>query len=348
MSPHIFLLMCSGLVLGTMITVTSSHWLMAWMGLEINTLAILPLMAQAHHPRAVEAATKYFLTQAAAAATLLFASIINAWISGLWEIQMINHPVPTTMMVCALALKLGLAPMHTWLPEVLQGLDLTTGLILSTWQKLAPFALLMQISHQSSHLMLLFGLTSTLVGGWGGLNQTQMRKILAYSSIAHLGWMVIVVQFSPSLTSLALITYIAMTSTVFIMLKMHSLTTINGLSTSWTKAPLMASALPLTLLALGGLPPTTGFAPKWFILMELVNQGLPLVATITALSALLSLYFYLRISYSSSLTSSPNNLPATASWRLKPSTAQLPLAALTMATLLFLPLTPSFIAILWP
>nr|AAL79516.1 NADH dehydrogenase subunit 2 [Pandaka lidwilli] len=347
MSPHIFLLMFLGLILGTTITVTSSHWLMAWMGLEINTLAILPLMAQTHHPRAVEATTKYFLTQAAAAATLLFASIINAWVSGLWEIQLINHPIPTTMMMCALALKLGLAPMHTWLPEVLQGLDLTTGLILSTWQKLAPFALLIQISHQSSHLMLLFGIASTLIGGWGGLNQTQLRKVLAYSSIAHLGWMIIVVQFSPSLTSLALITYIVMTSTIFIVLKMQSLTTINALSTSWTKAPLMATTLPLALLALGGLPPTSGFAPKWFILMELVNQGLPLLATATALSALLSLYFYLRLSYSSALISSPNNLPATATWRLKPPASQLPLATLSMATLFFLPLTPSITALLY-
>lgn len=83
------------------------------MGLEINTLAIIPLIAQHHHPRAVEATTKYFLTQATAAATLLFASVTNAWLTGQWDIHLISHPVPTTIIILALALKVGLAPLHT-------------------------------------------------------------------------------------------------------------------------------------------------------------------------------------------------------------------------------------------
>lgn len=91
------------------------------------------------------------------------------------------------MVYIALGLKIGLAPLHIWLPEVLQGLDLTTGLIISTWQKLAPFAILAQLSAHASPILIAIGLLSTLVGGWGGLNQTQLRKILAYSSIAHLG-----------------------------------------------------------------------------------------------------------------------------------------------------------------
>ena len=102
------------------------------MGLELNTLAILPLIAKQHHPRAIEATTKYFLAQATAAAILLFASTTNAWLTGQWDIQQITHPLPLAMATVALALKLGLAPVHSWLPEVLQGLDLTTGLILST------------------------------------------------------------------------------------------------------------------------------------------------------------------------------------------------------------------------
>lgn len=78
MSPHVAATLLLGLLFGTTITLTSSHWLLAWIGLEMNTLAILPLMAKPHHPRAVEATTKYFLTQATAAAILLFASTANA------------------------------------------------------------------------------------------------------------------------------------------------------------------------------------------------------------------------------------------------------------------------------
>nr|BAJ07672.1 NADH dehydrogenase subunit 2 [Oxyeleotris marmorata] len=346
MTPFITALLLFGLGLGTTLTFASSHWLLAWMGLEINTLAIIPLMAQHHHPRAIEATTKYFLTQATAAATLLFASITNAWITGQWNIQLMTHPIPTTMIILALSLKIGLAPLHTWLPEVLQGLDLTTGLILSTWQKLAPFALLLQIPLSNQTILILLALTSTLVGGWGGLNQTQLRKILAYSSIAHLGWMMLIIQFTPSLALLALLMYLIMTSSAFLLLKLNNTTNINTLATSWAKAPLITMTTPMILLSLGGLPPFTGFMPKWLILQELTKQNLALTATLAALTALLSLYFYLRLSYAMTLTLSPNTLAGTTPWRLPSSQPSLPLSSATLLAILLLPLAPTITALL--
>nr|YP_009990556.1 NADH dehydrogenase subunit 2 [Gymnammodytes semisquamatus]QNM99884.1 NADH dehydrogenase subunit 2 [Gymnammodytes semisquamatus] len=346
MNPYILATLLFGLGLGTTITFASSHWLLAWMGLEMNTLAIIPLMAQHHHPRAVEATTKYFLTQATAAAMLLFASTTNAWLTGQWDIQQMSHPLPTTMITIALALKIGLAPVHSWLPEVLQGLDLTTGLILSTWQKLAPFALLIQIQPANSTMLIMLGVASTLVGGWGGLNQTQLRKILAYSSIAHLGWMILVLQFSPSLTLLTLLTYLIMTFSTFLVFKLNKATNINALATSWAKTPVLTALTPLLLLSLGGLPPLTGFMPKWLILQELTKQGLAPTATLAALTALLSLYFYLRLSYAMTLTISPNNLSGTTPWRLPSHQLTLPLAISTTATLTLLPLTPAAMALL--
>nr|AFN88617.1 NADH dehydrogenase subunit 2 [Etheostoma rafinesquei] len=346
MNPYILAALLFGMGLGTTITFASSHWLLAWMGLEMNTLAIVPLMAQHHHPRAVEATTKYFLTQATAAAMLLFASTTNAWLTGHWDIQQMTHPLPITLVTLALALKIGLAPVHSWLPEVLQGLDLTTGLILSTWQKLAPFALLLQIQPANSTILIIFGLASTLVGGWGGLNQTQLRKVLAYSSIAHLGWMILVLQFSPSLTLLNLLTYFVMTLSTFLVFKLTKSTTINMLATSWTKAPALAALTPLILLSLGGLPPLTGFMPKWLILQELAKQDLATTATIAAMSALLSLYFYLRLSYAMALTISPNSLTGTTPWRLPHSQFTLPLAVTTSTTLLLLPVAPAIMALL--
>nr|ACO48766.1 NADH dehydrogenase subunit 2 [Etheostoma basilare] len=346
MNPYILTALLFGLGLGTTITFASSHWLLAWMGLEMNTLAIIPLMAQHHHPRAVEATTKYFLTQATAAAMLLFASATNAWLTGQWEIQQMTHPLPVTLITLALALKIGLAPVHSWLPEVLQGLDFTTGLILSTWQKLAPFALLLQIQPANSIILVVLGLASTLIGGWGGLNQTQLRKVLAYSSIAHLGWMILVLQFSPSLTLLTLLTYFVMTLSAFLVFKLNKSTNLNMLATSWAKAPAITALTPLILLSLGGLPPLTGFMPKWLILQELTKQDLAPTATIAAMSALLSLFFYLRLSYAMTLTMSPNTLAGTAPWRLQPSQFVLPLAVGTTTTLLLLPLTPAAVALL--
>nr|YP_003345256.1 NADH dehydrogenase subunit 2 [Facciolella oxyrhyncha]BAI53471.1 NADH dehydrogenase subunit 2 [Facciolella oxyrhyncha] len=346
MNPYVLSIIIMSLGLGTTITFASSHWLLAWMGLEINTLAILPLMAQHHHPRAVEATTKYFLTQATAAALVLFAATSNAWATGNWEIQQPFHPTIIMITMIALGLKVGLAPMHFWLPEVLQGLDLNTGLILSTWQKLAPMTLIYQLSLEINQpTMIMIGMTSALVGGWGGLNQTQLRKMLAYSSIAHMGWMMVVMSYLPNLMMLNLMIYIIMTSTAFMALKAMSATKINMLGTSWTKAPILTIITMMTMLSLGGLPPMTGFMPKWLVLQELTKQGIPLTATVMAMTALLSLFFYMRICYTMTLTVSPNTNNTKTPWRLKPTQMMLPLSVTAVLTMMLLPISPMIMAV---
>nr|AKO90249.1 NADH dehydrogenase subunit 2 [Gymnothorax formosus] len=346
MNPWVMFILIASLGLGTTITFASSHWLLAWMGLEINTLAIIPLMAQHHHPRAIEATTKYFLTQAAAAALMLFATTSNAWMLGEWHILQLSHPLTATVTMVSLGMKVGLAPTHLWLPEVLQGLDLTTGLILSTWQKLAPMTLIYQLAANiDPTVLLLIGTTSALVGGWGGLNQTQLRKILAYSSIAHMGWMMIVLKYSPNLMLLNLVIYIIMTSAAFMTLKVVSATSVNTLAIAWTKAPTMITITMLTMLSLGGLPPLSGFMPKWMILQELTKQDLPATATIMALAALLSLFFYLRLCYNMALTSGPNTTNNKSPWRLK-TTITTPLPLMATVSLTMLPITPAAMALL--
>nr|YP_009700574.1 NADH dehydrogenase subunit 2 [Xenopus kobeli]QEQ13645.1 NADH dehydrogenase subunit 2 [Xenopus kobeli] len=341
MNPITLSVVLTSLALGTIFTVSSSHWLLAWMGLEINTLAIIPLMTQYKHPRAIEASTKYFLTQAAASALLLFSSLNNAWLTGEWSILDLTNPLSCATMTIAICMKLGLAPFHFWLPEVLQGLSLTTGLILSTWQKLAPMAILYQISPMlSTPLLLTIGLTSTLVGGWGGLNQTQLRKILAFSSVAHLGWMVSILPFSPQLMILNLTIYLIMTSTMFLTLMTISSTKISSLATSWSKSPTTTALSLLTLLSLGGLPPLSGFLPKWLILQELTNQNTTILATVLALSALLSLFFYLRLTYVVTLTSSPNTSNMTMTWRHHSKQPTILLAISLILSSFIIPISP--------
>nr|YP_009255803.1 NADH dehydrogenase subunit 2 [Pateobatis jenkinsii]ANE11002.1 NADH dehydrogenase subunit 2 [Pateobatis jenkinsii] len=341
MNPLILPITVLSLLLGTTMTFTASHWLLVWVGLEINTMAIIPLMIYQHHPRATEATTKYFLTQATASATLLFAGVINAWLTGQWNITEITSPISATLTSLALALKIGLAPLHFWLPEVLQGLNLFTGLILSTWQKLAPFAILLQLYHLlNPTLLMLMGISSILIGGWGGLNQTQLRKILAYSSIAHIGWMVVILHYSPNLTLLNLTIYIMMTSSLFLMFNTNNTTKINSIAISSTKSPLLMTMTMLTLLSLGGLPPLTGFMPKWLILQEMTKQNLLIPATIMALAALLSLFFYLRLSYAITLTLPPNPITSSSSWRTKTTQSTLTLSLMIPLSLLMLPLTP--------
>nr|AAT78151.1 NADH dehydrogenase subunit 2 [Anolis sagrei] len=341
MSPTIFMIMLLSLVTSTIITITSHHWLLAWIGLEINTLSIIPIISTTHHPRSTEAATKYFLTQAAASALILFSSMINAWETGTWDITQLSSTPSHILLTVALAMKLGLVPMHFWLPEVLQGSTLMTALIITTWQKIAPMTLIyLTINSLSTMILLLMGLMSTIIAGWAGLNQTQTRKIMAYSSIAHLGWMITISSIMTNLMVLNLVIYLIMTSALFQALIFSKSKTIQDTTTTWALSPVIATITMTLLLSLGGLPPLTGFLPKWLILEELVTQNLIPTATVMALSALLSLFFYLRLAYTTTLTLSPNTTSTKFKWRLKLDQPT-PLMLITATTSTFLlPLTP--------
>nr|WPW59777.1 ND2 [Subdoluseps nilgiriensis]WPW59778.1 ND2 [Subdoluseps nilgiriensis] len=342
MNPIMTSTILSSLAMGTIITMSSFHWLFAWMGLELNTLAIIPIIAMQHHPRATEAATKYFLTQAAASATLLFASTMNAWSTGTWDITQLTNEPACTMLTLALSMKLGLAPLHFWLPEVLQGTSLSTALLITTWQKLAPISLL-YLTHNTINpsMLLAMGLLSTILGGWGGLNQTQTRKIMAFSSIAHLGWMATITTINPDILLLNMTLYIAMTTTVFMMLIFTTSKTIKDMTMSWAISPAVTAMMLILLLSLGGLPPLTGFMPKWLILQELTTNNLSMTATILALSALLSLFFYLRLSYTSTLTTFPTSTTNSSKWRFYPKLPTTTLTMMLLPALLLLPITPA-------
>nr|ADI71794.1 NADH dehydrogenase subunit 2 [Pinoyscincus jagori jagori] len=344
MNPIMTSIIISSLALGTVITMSSTHWLLAWIGLEMNTLAIIPIIAKHHHPRATEATTKYFLIQAAASATVLFSSTINAWTTGTWDITQLTDPTACIMLTMALSMKLGLAPLHFWLPEVLQGSSLKTALIIATWQKLAPMALLYLVHHSlNTTILLTMGLFSTITGGWGGLNQTQTRKIMAYSSIAHLGWMASILTLSPSLMLLNLGLYLMMTLSTFTLLMFSSSKTIKDLTTSWTISPTTTALMLLLLMSMAGLPPLTGFMPKWLILQDLTTHNLPLTATLMALSALLSLFFYLRLTYVTTLTMSPTTAQNKFKWRFQPKLKTIVLTTATVTSIMLLPITPVLI-----
>nr|AAC27564.1 NADH dehydrogenase subunit II [Anolis bimaculatus] len=318
MSPTINMIILSSLATGTIITMSSFHWLMAWIGLEINTLAIIPILSTPHHPRSTEAAMKYFLTQAAASSMILFSSMTNAWYLGTWDITQLAYTPSTIMLTAALSMKLGLAPLHYWLPEVLQGSTLSTAFIIVTWQKLAPMSLIyLTINNLNTETLLTLGLLSTIIGGWSGLNQTQTRKIMAYSSIAHLGWMASISSIMTNIMIMNLAIYLIMTTALFFSLILSKSKTIQDTATTWTTSPILVMMMMLSLLSLGGLPPLTGFAPKWLIMEELIVQNLAPMATVMALSALLSLFFYLRLTYTTTLTLSPNTTQAKFKWRLK-------------------------------
>nr|QOJ43178.1 NADH dehydrogenase subunit 2 [Hemiphyllodactylus pardalis] len=341
MNPTIWAMMITSLTTSNIITMASHHWLLAWLGLELNTLSILPLIMKSHHPRATEATTKYFIIQTSAAALILFASTMNAWQTGHWSIITSPSPQTTIIATTALMLKLGIAPAHLWYPEVLQGTTMSIALAIATWQKIAPLTILMLMyTHLPTTLVLLAGLASTLVGGLAGLNQTQTRKIMAFSSIAHMGWLSTTLALAPTLTTLTLALYIIITTATFTSLASTMTKTITDTNTSQSSSPMLLTLTMLALMSLGGLPPLTGFMPKLLILNDLISHNLMSLGTTLALASLPSLFFYIRLAYMTTLTNPPNNTSTKHSWRFKPHMQQA--FTNTMAlVLLLLPLLPA-------
>nr|WEM26812.1 NADH dehydrogenase subunit 2 [Canis lupus familiaris] len=341
MKPPILIIIMATIMTGTMIVMLSSHWLLIWIGFEMNMLAIIPILMKKYNPRAMEASTKYFLTQATASMLLMMGVTINLLYSGQWVISKISNPIASIMMTTALTMKLGLSPFHFWVPEVTQGVTLMSGMILLTWQKIAPMSILYQISPSiNTNLLMLMALTSVLVGGWGGLNQTQLRKIMAYSSIAHMGWMAAIITYSPTMMILNLTLYILMTLSTFMLFMLNSSTTTLSLSHMWNKFPLITSMILILMLSLGGLPPLSGFIPKWMIIQELTKNNMIIIPTLMAITALLNLYFYLRLTYSTALTMFPSTNNMKMKWQFEYTKKATLLPPLIITSTMLLPLTP--------
>nr|ADC54882.1 NADH dehydrogenase subunit 2 [Pristurus insignis] len=339
MNPTLYGIFLLSLLASTILTMSSNHWLLAWIGLELNTLAMIPLIAQPHHPRATEATTKYFLTQTTASTIILFVATLNAWQTGQWMISLPPSTGMTALLTIAIMMKLGLAPMHFWYPEVLQGATMTTALIISTWQKLAPMALLyMTMNYLPINLLLSLGFIATLIGGWTGLYHTQLRKLMAYSSISHMGWLMVALIINPKLGVLTLMIYLILTAAVFTTLITTSTKTIMDIGTIWPHTPMLASLVTLALLSLGGLPPLTGFMPKLLIIKDLASISLMPLATGLALLSLPALYFYVRCAYFIILTTPPNTHTTMFMWRLK-QTMTPTLSLIMTMTILMMPLT---------
>nr|BBJ21339.1 NADH dehydrogenase subunit 2 [Harpesaurus borneensis] len=327
------------IILSTILVSSSNNWLLAWMGLELNTLSVLPLISKTKHPRAIEASTKYFLTQATASCLLLLSGTLNAWQTGSWNITQMSDEVSSTIMLISLTMKMGTVPMHFWLPEVMQGTSLFTAMLISTWQKIAPMTLLFTTSnHSMSHITLTMGLLSTFFGGWGGMNQTQLRKMMAFSSIANMGWTLVTLTSEPKTSLINILTYIIMTIPTFMLLMLTSTKTLQNMTTLWTTSPLMSTLLALLILSTAGLPPLTGFMPKLLILDELMIQNLPPIAISMAMASLISLLFYLRITYLASLLISPSSSTSMTKWRQKMNTTKMTMLTPTaLATITVLP-----------
>nr|YP_009351664.1 NADH dehydrogenase subunit 2 [Globitermes sulphureus]AQP30340.1 NADH dehydrogenase subunit 2 [Globitermes sulphureus] len=321
------ILLLTTLVGGVLVSVSSNSWFGAWMGLEINLMSFIPLMSNVKNMYNTEASLKYFIVQVLASATLLFMVVMKTLTEDLFTFD--SNPY-TPMIICTpLLLKSGAAPFHWWFPGVMEGLSWENCALLMTVQKAAPL-MLMSYLIEINIFTLSIIMMSTIVGSIGGLNQTSMRKILTYSSINHTGWMLIALTTSENLWMVYFAIYSTLALTVVSAIKLSGVSFINQTMMTNKEATLMKFMMFTSLLSLGGLPPFLGFLPKWIVIQAMIMNNMAPLATIVVVTSLITLYYYLKISYSSFLI-----LNTEPKWNLKShkNSSAKNIAALTLSSI---------------
>nr|YP_009026946.1 NADH dehydrogenase subunit 2 [Leptomantella albella]AHW52361.1 NADH dehydrogenase subunit 2 [Leptomantella albella] len=284
------------LISGMLISVCANSWLGAWMGLEINLLSFLPMLAFNKNLMTTEAALKYFLIQAVASSTFLFMILLK---TNFYEMFFfLKNFSWNSIMMIPLLLKIASAPFHWWLPSVLEGLSWFNCFLILSIQKVAPLILISYLISNNNFIQFMI-VTSALIGAIGGLNQTSIRKILAFSSINHVGWMLTTMIMNSNLWSIYLAIYIINITAIITVTSALTMNYISQIFNALNYTKLVKYFLLLSLLSLGGLPPFIGFFPKWMTIQYMAMNWMVITALILIMTSLLTLFYYLRIIYTS-------------------------------------------------
>lgn len=283
LTPSILLFMVS-IIISVILVLSSPSILVAWIALELRALSFIPLILSGKEMKRGESSIKYFLSQTLGSVIILLRLRGRLLFKGLlWD----------GILLIALALKIGGAPFHAWLPSMSRQIRWGAFYILLTVQKIVPLVILSCYACQLIKIVFLIRVGSLVVGAIGGLIQIQTRKLLVYSSINQVGWL-----FSSSLLNLKYV-LVFFSSYCFILLSVVGIMYVLNINLIKQIGNLGVNGglllISLNLLSLGGLPPFIGFFPKWAVLRQLTSLSGFLVFLMVIMS-LLTLYFYLRMS----------------------------------------------------
>lgn len=277
----------STLIISSLMTLSRTNWLLVWASLELNILSFIPLLISSKSLQETEGAIKYFLAQALGSALILLSSIL-AWTP---------HPLLIlNSLFLSLILKLGAAPCHFWFPQVISSISWFNCLLLATWQKLAPLLILTYITQATKPLILFIIIINALTGGLLGINQAQLRPLLAYSSITHISWIFApIIYNAPHITLIYFLIYCILTTPIFLLFSSsHSLKSPK----QFNKISFINLLLIIIIfLSLGGLPPLTGFFPKWILIKTLIINSQSTILIFLLIGSYINLYFYLTICF---------------------------------------------------
>jgi len=312
-------------VLGMMVLVSAGSLLTVYLGLELLSLSLYAMVAMDRASgAAAEAAMKYFVLGAIASGMLLYGISIVYGVTGNLDLAAVSaavHAEPgnrpllvfgLAFVVIGIAFKLGAVPFHMWLPDVYEGAGTSTTLFIATAPKIAAFALAMRllvdglgglVEDWSAMLAVLAALSIGL-GNVVAIAQSNIKRMLAYSAIAHMGYLLLgVVAGTGDGYAAAMfyaIVYALMSAGAFGMVillgrrgfEAERIADFQGLA---RRSPWFALMMLIVMFAMAGVPPFAGFWAKWFVIKEVVAAGAVWLGVLAVLFAVVGAYYYLRI-----------------------------------------------------
>ena len=323
-------------LLGILVMVSANDFLVVYLGLELMSLSLYALVAlRRDNHAATEAAMKYFVLGALASGFLLYGLSMMYGATGSLNLSevfkaigtgQINKPVlilGTVFVVSGLGFKLGAVPFHMWVPDVYQGAPTAVTLLLGGAPKLAAFAITIRLLVEGmlglavdwQQMLVVLSVGSMLLGNLAAIAQTNLKRLLAYSTIAQMGFMLLglcsgVVNNNTlsaanaySSSMFYVVTYVLTTLGTFGMVMLLSrqgfeaehIDDLKGLA---RRSPWFAGVMAIFMFSLAGIPPTVGFYAKLSVLQALVSTNVPGYITLAVVAVLLSLvgaYYYLRL-----------------------------------------------------
>nr|YP_009500675.1 NADH dehydrogenase subunit 2 [Allocarsidara bakeri]AWU48818.1 NADH dehydrogenase subunit 2 [Allocarsidara bakeri] len=262
---------------------SSTSWMNMWIGLEINLMMFIMILNKNKSPFLNESMMKYFLIQASGSLIFLITLNLNTIYFNEWP--NINALIPPL----ALMMKMGLAPIHMWVPEVAKNFSFMSLFVFLTLQKINPLLILF-----SSWFKLIFymAMINIIMGSMMAINENSMNKLLIFSSIANSGWMLNSLMISNYLFLLIFSTY---TFLMYNMIHMNKYLKIKWMSQLKSMNLYKKMSIYMMFMSLSGLPPLLGFAPKWMLIKNMINY-MPIYTWMLITFSTVSTFFYIKTS----------------------------------------------------
>ena len=311
-------------LLGVMVLASGYSLLVSYIGLEILSLSLYAMVAfDRDSARSAEAAMKYFVLGAIASGTLLYGMSLIYGITGTLQIGELQTAIAAKsdvvglwvglgFMVVGVAFKFGAVPFHMWVPDVYDGAATPVTLYIGTAPKLGALALAVRLLVEGAEGLVSFwepmlaalAVLSLVLGNVAAIAQTSIRRMLAYSTISHVGFILLgLVAGSPAGVQAALfytIVYVIMAAGDFGFLVMlgsrgQEVTELDDLRGLWERSPWFTLMMVLLMISMIGVPPLAGFYAKWWILAALLNSGYMGLAIVGVLTSVIGAWYYLRV-----------------------------------------------------